>query len=211
MKWLIAFLPLVLAGQIIRFFYGQWFRKKPSVSKNMKTLTTGFYIISFLIMTSCSSRVVGIYNPGSLSGKPQSFHVYTTDRKGENTLEKEKFDRQIINIISENLVAKGLKKSSLPDLYVSFIISVHSSEELNQTAYSPFDYRFNYYGYYDPMRFNSRTYKQGVLIIDIRNADNKLVWQGSKSFKLSARNSSTEELLISCREIIAEFDPEQVN
>ena len=177
----------------------------------MKAIITNVFILGLLFLAACSSRVVGIYNPGSLASKPQSFHVYSSDRDRENLPEKEKFDQQLIDIISESLTAKGLQKSSLPDLYVSFIINVHSTEELNQTAFSPYDYRFRYYGYYDPMRFNSQTYKQGVLIIDIRNADNNLVWQGSKTFKLSARHSSTEELLASCREIITEFDPEQAN
>jgi hypothetical protein len=177
----------------------------------MQAIKTSVLILGLFSLASCASRVVGIYNPGSLNGPPKTFHVYATKDEGKVAAEKQEFDQQLMTIIAETLESKNLKKSSLPDLYVSFIISVHSTEELNQTAFSPYDYRFRYYNYYDPMRFNSQTYKQGVLIIDIRNADNKLVWQGSKSFKLNARNSSTEELFTSCREIITEFDPAQAH
>ena len=174
----------------------------------MKAITISLAIPVLLFMASCSSQVVGIYNPGSLTRPPQSFHVLVDHKDSNVSAEQQQFDERLIDIITSSLESKGLKQSSLPDLYVSFIISVHSSEEINETAYSPYDYRFRYYNYYDPTRFNSRTYKEGILIIDIRNLDNQLVWQGSKSFKLSARNSSTDELITSCREIIAEFDPQ---
>lgn len=170
------------------------------------------FVLFLLLLAGCASKVVGIYNSGSLPRTPNSFHVYFPDEEESLSIERQKFDQELAEIIVTGLEGKGLKESSLPDLYVSFMISIHTTEETNQNNMSPFDYRYRYnnYGMYDPMRFDSQSYKEGVLIVDFKNADNILVWQGSKSFKLSARRSSTEELLTSCREIIAAFEPAKV-
>ena len=178
----------------------------------MRALKVSFYLSGIIFLAACSTKVVGIYNSGSLSAPPKSFHVYFPEEEESFSKERQKLDQQLVEIIFAELESRQLKKSSLPDLYVSFIISVHTSEEINENNMNPYDYRYrNYnYGYYDPYRFNSRSYKEGVFIIDIRNSDNKLVWQGSKSFKLNAKNSSSEELIATCREVIASFDPGQV-
>ena len=176
-------------------------------------MKSNIFLLGLLILAGCATNVVGIYNPGSLSSVPSTFHVFSPDEEDSSSPQKQKIDQQFVDIITAGLEARGLNKSSLPDIYVSFMINVHTSEDLNQNNINPYDYRYRYYnyGYYDPNRFNSQSYKEGVFIIDIRNADNKLVWQGSKSFKLSARRSSTEELLVACREIIADFDPARIN
>lgn len=173
-------------------------------------------ILLFLIvgiLASCAPKVVGIYNAEVLKSTPKSFHVYSIDEVKSLSEEEQEFDQKLISIITKNLISKGLKESSLPELYVSYMISVHSSEEVKDTnpnRYDPY-YRYYNYSYIDPLRIDTRTYKQGVLIIDIKNDDNKLVWQGSKSFKLSSRKSSKEELIVICQEIIALFDPAQLN
>jgi hypothetical protein len=170
-------------------------------------------IVSFLLLAGCSAKVVGIYNPGSLEATPKTFYVYFPEAEDSFSPERQKLDQQLVEIISQSLTGKGLTKSSIPDLYVSFIISVHTTEEFNQNNMNPYDFRYRYYnyGFYDPTLFNSQSYKEGVLIIDIKNGENILVWQGSKSFKLNARKSSSDELLDSCLEIMAAFDPQLTN
>lgn len=179
----------------------------------MKVTRSSIGVLFLVIISSCSPQVVGIYNPGSLSATPRSFHVYYPEEETSFSPERKAFDKQLGDILTEVLEEKGLSQSSIPDLYVSFIISVHATEDFNQNNISPYDYRYRYsnFGYYDPNRVSSRSYKEGVLIVDVKNGDNKLVWQGSKSFKLNAKRSSTEELLTYCREIIASFDPQQTN
>lgn len=168
-------------------------------------------ILIFLLLASCSPNVVGIYNPGSLKSTPTSYHVYSSDEIELRSEKEQEFDQKLVNIIAQNLDSKGLENSSLPDIYISFIINVHSTEETQQTNYNSYDYRYNNNRYYDPYRYESQSYKQGVLIIDVKNADNKLVWQGSGSFKLSAKKSSREELLARCLEIISSYDPKKIN
>lgn len=168
-------------------------------------------IVTLVLFAGCSPKVVGIYNSGTLKSIPKSYHVYATDEVESLSEDGQVFDQRLVTIITDDLDAKGLTESSLPDIYISFMISVHSSEETTQTSYSRYDYyRYYNYGYYDPNQFNNRTYKQGVLIIDIKNVNNKLVWQGSKAFKMSSKQSSREELLMACQEIIAGFDPNMV-
>ena len=175
----------------------------------MKVLKNSYLIAALFLLAACSAKVVGIYNPGSLPATPKSFHVYYPEEEDSFSPERQKLDQDLVQILTDKLKSKGLKESSIPDLYVSFIISVHTTEDFNQNTLSPYDMRNRYYrmGYYDPNQFNTQRYKEGVLIVDLKNSDNKLVWQGSKSFKLNARRSSIDELLESCREIITQFDP----
>lgn len=171
-------------------------------------------LLSVLVgfLTSCAPKVVGIYNSEVLKSTPTSFHVYSTDEVKALSEEEQEFDQKLTSVIVKNLLSKGLIESSLPDLYISYMISVHSSEETNEANPNRYDrYRYNNYSYNDPMRMDTRSYKQGVLIIDIKNDDNKLVWQGSMSFKLSSKKSSKEELLLTCQEIIGSFEPPQLN
>lgn len=179
----------------------------------MKVVKSKAVITLCLLLAGCAAKVVGIYNPGSLKATPKTYHVYFPEAEDSFSPERQQLDQQLVDIITQGLANKNLKLSSLPDLYVSFIISVHTTEEFNQNNLNPFDMRYRYYnyGFYDPSLINSQAYKEGVFIIDIKNGENKLVWQGSKSFKLNARKSSSEELLQSCREIIAAFDPALVN
>jgi hypothetical protein len=110
--------------------------------------------------------------------------------------------------VKKDLESKGLRPSSLPDIYVSFVINIHTSEETTVDNYSRYDYNRRYYnyGYMNPDFYNTNQYKEGVLIIDIKNADNKLIWQGSKTFKVKSRASLRESLPQICQEIIASFD-----
>ena len=164
-------------------------------------------LVLLLSIAGCSPKVVGIYNDG-VGRNAKSFLIILQEKEKELSEENEKLDNQLQEIISESLVNKGLEASRLPDLYVSYMINVHTATDTQPDHYNY--NRFNYYNYYynNPYYgFSSRTYKQGVFIIDIRNSENLLVWQGSKEFKLRSREGVPDVLPEICNEVIAVFDP----
>ena len=96
-------------------------------------------LVVALFAASCSPSVVGIYNTGIVKKQPNTFYVYSPD-EAKALSEKEKlFNEQLVSIIKEVLESKNLSYSSLPDLYVSYMINVHRTQETNQTNYNQFD------------------------------------------------------------------------
>lgn len=160
--------------------------------------------IPFLWLGACAPKVVGIYNPNQLKAKPKTFYVYGIEELKSLSEQEQKLNTQLVEIISTDLTRKGLKQSALADIYISFIINVHSSQESREQPMNYFDYRYNNYLF--PTNISTQNYKEGVFIIDIRNQDNKLVWQGNKTFKLSSRESVREILPELCEEVINSFD-----
>ena len=51
-----------------------------------------------------------------------------------------------------------------------------------------------------------QNYKEGVLIIDVKNNDGRLIWQGSKTFKTRSKHNISESLPEICREVITAYD-----
>ena len=162
-------------------------------------------LLPFLWLVACAPKVVGIYNPNQLKTKPKTFYVYGIEELKSLPEEEQKLNAQLVEIISSDLTRKGLKQSALADIYVSFIINVHSSQESREQPMNYWDYRYNNNYLFSP-NISTRNYKEGVFIIDIKNQDNKLVWQGNKTFKLSSRESVREILPELCTEVINSFD-----
>ncbi|MEN8248480.1 MAG: DUF4136 domain-containing protein [Bacteroidota bacterium] len=171
-------------------------------------LKSSLILLVVIGITSCSPRVVGIYNEG-VGRNAKSFMVVLPEEEKELSEEQVRLDKKIQQIIENSLTNKGLKNSLLPELYVSYIISVHTASDTQGYDYTNYN-RYNYYNYYNnpyTFRTTSHTHKEGVFIIDIRNEDNKLVWQGSREFRLRSKEGIPDVLPEICSEVIVEFDP----
>ena len=169
-------------------------------------LKTSLLILIVWLATGCATKVVSIYNDAIANGQPSSFLLYSANDKHSLSEDNQALDNQLQTIISKGLELKGLKSSALPDIYVSYIINIHTSSNTQKDNYSSY-YRYNYdYNY--PYNYTTRNYKEGLLIIDIRNDDNKLIWQGSKTFKIRSKQSVNQLLTEICREIIATYNIE---
>ena len=164
-------------------------------------------IIIALLISGCAPKVVGIYNDSAFNKNLRTFIV--SNPNGENSLSDENklLDDRLNDIITTSLENKGLKTSSLPDLYVSYMTSVYNTSETtsNSNNYGN-PYSRNNYMYQNPYDNTTTSYKTGVFIIDIKNSQNKLVWQGSKTFKLKSKQSVQAILPEICQEVITAFD-----
>jgi hypothetical protein len=159
-------------------------------------------LVVISVLVSCATKVVGIYNPEVAQTKPKTYGVYAVDDYASISEDNKKLDNRLQSIIGKDLELKGLKESALPDIYVSYIISIHTSSETRQDEYNTYN-RYNYNSPYN--QYTTRNYKEGVLIIDVRNEDQKLIWQGSKAFKVGSKQSIGELLPGICNEIIAVY------
>jgi hypothetical protein len=153
------------------------------------------------MLASCATKVVSIYNHDISNKNHNSYLIQPTTEYASLSAENQKIDSLLQKVISKSLEGKGFKLSALPDLYVSYIINVHTSSETQQDNYSP----YNRYNYYYPYNYSTRNYKEGVLIIDVKNDDGKLIWQGSKTFKIRSKRSVEELLPEICGEIMTAY------
>jgi hypothetical protein len=161
-------------------------------------------VIIVLALSGCATKIVGIYNYSAINKTPATYFVRPPGEYASLSIDNQRIDSLIQTVISKSLELKGLRPSSLPDLYVSYIINVHTSSETRQDNYNPYNrYRYNYNYYYN---YSTSNYKEGVLIIDIKNDDKILVWQGSKTFKIRSKQSVEELLPEICREIMTAYN-----
>jgi hypothetical protein len=159
-------------------------------------------VIYIFLLPGCATKVVSIYNYDIIIKNPSTFLIIPASESTSLSADNKKLDSKLQTIISNSLEIKGLKDSAIPDLYVSYIISVHTSSETQQDNYS----QYNRYYYSYPYNYSTRNYKEGVLIIDVKNDDGKLIWQGSKTFKITSKQSVEELLPEICREIITAYN-----
>ena len=170
----------------------------------MKVKNSIFIILIWLI-TSCSTKVVGIYNNAAFK-KGQRTFIVQLPRESKPSSDKNKIlEDRLQDIITTNLENNGLSTSSLPDLYVSYMISVYNTSETTNNNHNNLYSRSNYM-YPSSYDYSTQSYKTGVFIIDIKNSRGKLVWQGSKTFKLKSKQSVQATLPEICQEVIEAFD-----
>jgi Domain of unknown function (DUF4136) len=164
--------------------------------------TIGILLIIILLLNSCSTKVVSIYNTRIPNKKVAAFMVQSSGEHASTSTENDKLDKLLQSIIKENLELQGLKMSALPDIIVDYKINIFTSSETQNNNYN----RSLYNSYYSPYDYYAtRNYKEGVFIIEVKNSAGKLVWQGSKSFKISSRKSVQELLPEICQQIIAVY------
>ena len=160
-----------------------------------------YILIIILTLSGCAPKVVSIYNHEVTNKNPNSFLVNSANEYSSRSVANQKIDSLLQAVISQSLSLKGLKISAVPDLYVSYVIDVHTSSETQQDNYSP----YNRYSYNYPYNYSTRNYKEGLLIIDIKNNRGKLIWQGSRTFKIRSKQSVEMLLPEICREIMIAY------
>ena len=159
------------------------------------------------LITGCGTKVVGNYNDSAFNNNQRTFIVQLPRASKSLTGENKLLDNRLQDIITTNLENKGLSTSSLPDLYVSYIISVYNTSETTSNNYNYNNqYSRSNYMYPSSYDYSTQSYKTGVFIIDIKNSRGNLVWQGSKTFRLKSKQSVQATLPEICQEVITAFD-----
>jgi len=164
-------------------------------------------ILSFVFFTSllsCNSvKVLADYDAKTDFTQFKTFAFYKKgiDKAGISDIDK----RRIMHAIESELVAKGLTKSTQPDVLISLFTKSRKRVDVHNTGNSFRSYRGYYYPrYYGANPIHISKYTEGTLFIDVIDTNKKqLVWQGIGSGYLSAKNITKKEARI--KEFVAEI------
>lgn len=158
-----------------------------------------------LLMVSCSSvRVTTDYDTQVDFAKYRTFAFYKTgiDKAPISDLDK----KRIMRAVESELLAKGMRKSSSPDVLVSLFTKSRERINVNDNRFGGFWYPW----YYGPNQMNVSQYTEGTLFIDLLDAKKKeLVWQGVGTGALRMTDVRRKERRIKefVKEIMAQYPP----
>ena len=128
-----------------------------------------FILLSFFLLSGCAGvQVHTDYEKNTDFSRYSSFAFLRSsiDESDLNDIDK----RRIMRAISENLESKGMRKSSQPDILVSFFVQQTNRVDVWQDMWGWG------WGMWGP---NVSTYTEGTLFIDIIDRrKNMLIWQG---------------------------------
>jgi len=147
-----------------------------------------------LMSVACSSvRVLSDYDRGVDFSQYKTFELSEPkdiDYASDPTLNQLNQNR-LRKAITEQMVLRGYKESSTPDLMVNIYVKITEKKEV-RTIVDPYFPYHGYYGYYGHWRYYNywgpgwsyaettiREYKEGTLIIDLVDTKkDQLVWHG---------------------------------
>ena len=140
--------------------------------------------------------------------KYKSFAFY---KDGIDKVELSDLDKKrILKFIDMELTKKGLVKSETPDLLINFFTKETENVNVNQ-----FNMGWGYGWGWGPMMWGGNmgfsNYTQGVLFIDIIDAQNKaLIWQGEGNGYLTKKMEEKEARINEfVTKILAQYPPEK--
>ncbi len=167
-----------------------------------KTIQLLVTILFFTLISSCSSiRVAADYDTQTDFTVYKTFAFYKTgiDKAAISDIDK----RRIMKAIEVELLAKGMTKSTNPDVLVSLFTKARTQVDVYENR-SPY--------YYDPFhRQQISKHTEGTLFIDvIERKGKKLVWQGigtgflTKSIKPIKREATIQKFV---QQILEKYPP----
>lgn len=171
----------------------------------MKIQKLLFLPIIALIISSCSSvKVTTDYDTKADFNKYKTFAFYKKgiDKAPISDLDK----KRIMRAVETELLAKGMTKSSSPDLLVSLFTKSRERINVNDNLYGGFYYPW----YYGANRIRVSQYTEGTLFIDLLDATKKeLVWQGvgTGALKMSSVERKEARIKEFVGEIMAKYPP----
>ncbi|ARV09296.1 hypothetical protein BTO05_06455 [Winogradskyella sp. PC-19] len=164
-----------------------------------------------IIMSSCSSvRVASDYDKETEFKEYKTFAFFKPgiDKAEISDLDK----RRILKAIEAELMAKGMTKSSNPDMLVSIFTKSNQRVDIYNNAWGLNGWGwggFNRWGWgpgwgagFNNQQVSTRT--EGILFVDFIDASKKqLIWQGSGTGYLVTKNAEKKEARI--KEFVTEM------
>lgn len=169
--------------------------------------TSAFWLL--VLFVGCSTgKVVSYVNDDAGITRSSTFGLVRSTPKEELTDMQREMDSLMLKALKSEFENLGYQTSRTPDLFVSYQVVLNNTSEsrVNQPSY--YDRR-NYYPYGYNYNVTTYEYREGVIIAEAKDANGKLLWQGSRNFKVGkSKKVSTKDLLISTlREVAASFPP----
>jgi len=166
-------------------------------------------LILIITLSSCSSvRVASDYDK---QANFDSYKSYAFFKPGIDKAEISDLDKKrILRAIEADMTAKGLTKSSNPDVLVSIFTKTRENVNIYQNNFG-FGYGWGWNPWFWNQGFNtvSRT-TEGTLYIDLIDASkNELIWQGMGTAALTKNvNKKQENINKIVTQIMQKYPPE---
>ena len=176
----------------------------------MKKLFKTIPLLAVLIMvTSCSSvRVAADYDKNVDFSNYKTFAFYKTgiDKAEISDLDK----RRILRAIEVEMIGKGFTKSENPDILVSIFTKSREKVNIYNNGWGPYGYGWGWSPYYWGNYNTVSTSTEGVLYIDLIDANKKeLIWQGVGTGYLTQNMEKKEERIKEfVKSIFEKYPPE---
>ncbi len=152
----------------------------------------GVFLTFVSIMSCVSVKVASDYDKEANFSEYKTFAFYKTgiDKAEISDLDK----RRILRAIETEMLNKGFTKSETPDLLVSIFTKSREKVNVNNSGYYPYGYGWGWSPYYWGSYNTVTTSTEGVLYIDLIDANKKeLVWQGVGTGYISQNTNKKEE------------------
>mgnify|MGYP005990087869 CR=1 FL=1 len=169
--------------------------------------------IVLVFFTSCSSvKVATDYDTKANFEAYKTFAFYKPgiDKAMISDLDK----KRIMRAIESELLAKGMQKSSSPDVLISLFTKSRERININDNNMAwgmGYGWGWNPWMWGGANRLNVNQYTEGTLFVDIIDASKKeLVWQGIGTGALRITNIEKKEARIKefVKEIMEKYPPE---
>ena len=167
-------------------------------------------LLSVILLSSCNAvKVVTDYDSKVDFNKYKTFAFYKPeiDKAKISDLDK----KRILRAIEKELLAKGLTKSTNPDMLVGIFTKSREKVNVNQNNVG-FGWGWNPYWGGMNNGISVSQYTEGTLFIDFIDKEKKeLVWQGigTGALKLQNRAKKEERIKMFVKEIISKFPPDK--
>lgn len=169
----------------------------------------------FLIFASASCVSVQVTTDYDTEINFNNYKTFAFYKKGIDNAKISDLDKKrIMRAIETELTAKGMVKSSTPDVLVSLFTKSREHINVNDHFYRGFYGGFYYPWYYGSNFINVSKQIEGTLFIDIIDAKKKeLVWQGIGTGYLTNRSikHKVERINEFVKEIIGRYPPNKKN
>jgi len=178
--------------------------------KKLETLlriTASLFLVSIFITGCGGSKVVSFLND-EFSFQEKSTYVLVRNGKRSDSLSDEHkyLDSLMINAINSQMALHGFSKDNRPDLLVYYDVIVNTATEQrmvnNYNRYNRYDRYDNYY--YN--RVSTTQFREGLLLIEIKDRKGKLAWQGSIDIRASKKRKSEDIFSQAIADIFNNFE-----
>ncbi len=130
-------------------------------------------LLLIIIALGCNPKVVSYLNPKAKFGEFETYRIVSAKLESKNVSPD---NTLILDLIKENIhkqmQTRSYEQSNIsPDLTLRYEITSSTRVENRNNQTNPF--------YYPQYQINSRTIYESVLLLELLDTNQKLVWQGS--------------------------------
>lgn len=131
-------------------------------------------LILMILSSACNPKVVSFVNEKAKFKQFETYRLVSTKSESKNITPE---NTQIFDLIKENIhqqmKRRGYETSNVtPDLTLRYEVTSNTRVDINSNN------QINPY-YYQPFSITTRTIYESILLLELFDTNNKLVWQGS--------------------------------